>query len=156
MFIINARGEPMEFVYNHVEIPRSVLWRGNDLKRLSEYRLVRSILPLCSQTPRLLICLAQEAGSALFGEDLQLQVPVARLGDPLRSTSVSSAEIEESIVTPSPVQVFWTPGKPASESLERRLFDHIVHHGLLSEPFDRALAGLREVYERPVQPADGD
>src|SRR5919201_2737041 len=80
LLVISARGEPLEFGYNRVRVPQPFLWREADLRRYTERRLTASLLSVCSQQPRLLLCLADEVGPWLFGEDLQVEVPVVRVG----------------------------------------------------------------------------
>jgi hypothetical protein len=46
----------------------------------------------------------------------------------------------------APPHVAWQPAPPDSGSSERRLFEYLVAHGLLLEPFERAVVGLQEVY----------
>src|SRR5215211_4220886 len=87
LLVISARGEPLEFGYNRVRVPQTFLWREADLRRHVQRRLTASLLSVCSQQPRLLLCLADEVSPQLFAEDLRLEVPVARViqpGPPLR------------------------------------------------------------------------
>ena len=46
----------------------------------------------------------------------------------------------------SPVQIFWNGSIPADGETARSLVEELLRRGLLLEPFDRALVGLREVY----------
>ena len=50
LFIINARGEPIEFAYNRIETPHTFLWRQGDIQRHATRKLTASILSLCSNT----------------------------------------------------------------------------------------------------------
>lgn len=147
LFSMDARGEPLEFTYNRIEVPHSFLWRPADLKRHADRRLTASLLRRCSVTPRLLLCLADEVGSELFGRDILVEVPVGRIGQPLPAIESASGSDDAG---PEPPHLFWQPGAPAEDSIERRLFDRLSAHGLLLEPFERATFGLREVYaDRP-------
>jgi hypothetical protein len=49
------------------------------------------------------------------------------------------------------MHLFWFPFKPPDESIEERLVNHLISHGLLLEPFERALKGLREVYSSETE-----
>src|SRR6266851_848798 len=82
LLVISARGEPLEFGYNRVRVPQPYLWREADLRRHTERRLTMSLLSVCSQQPRLLVCLANEVTDRLFAQDLQVEVPVVRVGVP--------------------------------------------------------------------------
>jgi hypothetical protein len=157
IFVINARGEPIEFAYNRVELPRTFLWRRSDLRRQEERRLAVSLLTICSRNPRLLLSRAEEVGSELFCEDLRLDVPSGRIGHPLQAVSFCDQEVQETFEQPTPLQLFWFPSAPLSGSAERRLFERLRDHRLLEEPFERAETGLAEVYTvgRPADLQDG-
>jgi hypothetical protein len=146
LFLISARGEPLEFAYNKIETPSTFLWRQADLRRYVERKLTASVLEACSHMPTLLLCRADEVGSELFCQDIHLSVPVARIGEPLKVAAHAATESQELLEEPPDVHVFWFPGSPASESVERQLFRRLSLHGLLLEPFERASLGLREVY----------
>ena len=153
LFLVSARGEPLEFAYNRIETPNTFLWRQSDLRRYVERKLTASLLQTCSRVPTLLLCLADEVGSELFCQDIHTSIPVGRIGDPLRATAHAASESEEALNEPPDVNVFWFPGGPADESVERRLFSRLALHGLLLEPFQRASLGLREVYSSRVPPS---
>jgi len=146
LFLVSARGEPLEFAYNRIENPNTFLWRQADLRRYVERKLTASLLQVCSRVPTLVLCLADEVGSELFCQDIHVSVPVGRIGDPLKTTAHTASETQEELEEPPDVHVFWFPGAPAGESAERRLFAHLALHGLLLEPFKRASIGLNEVY----------
>jgi hypothetical protein len=147
LFIISARGEPLEFAYNRVRVPQPYLWRQNDLRSYTERRLTRSLLSVCSQQPRLIVCLANEVSTSLFSQGLQVEVPVVRVSEVLpggRSVDPVTGEVfEDQDVQP---QVAWQPAPPDDSSTACLLWEHLTAHGLLFEPFERAAVGLREVY----------
>jgi len=150
LLVISARGEPLEFGYNRVRVPQPFLWRAADLQRYMQRRLVSSLLSVCSQQPRLLVCLAHEVGSALFGQDLQVEIPVVRVAaspSAARHVDTATGEVfEDDDAVDTRPHVSWQPQPPAEDSHARRLFDHLASHGLLLEPFERAAVGLGEVY----------
>ena len=146
LFSVNARGEPIELVYNALETPHPFLWRPTDLRRHAERRLTASLLAAAESVPRLLFCLADEVGAELFTQDLRVDVPVGRVERPVGGSSTPANDDAPDAPTPTPAQVFWHPAPPAAESVERALFDQLTSRGLLLEPFDRATDGLREVY----------
>jgi hypothetical protein len=135
LFVLNARGEPLEFTYNRIDTPQTFLWRQDDLRRHAARKLTASLFSLCPRTPRLLLCLAKEVGSELFSQDT------------VESASPSSQETQDTLLIAEPVQVFWFPGKPSEDSIELRLLQLLASRGLLLEPFERASVGLREVYQ---------
>ena len=157
LFTINARGEPIELVYNALETPHPLLWRPADLRRHAERRLTTSLLSVAESAPRLLFCLADEVGVELLSQDVQVDLHVGRVDRPAESTHrpVDQADPArahrgaESRVLPAisgSVHVVWQPAPPAEDSPERALFEQLSARGLLLEPFDRAADALREIY----------
>ncbi len=146
LFLINARGEPLEFAYNRVDVPQNFLWRAADLKRSAERKLATSLLEVCGRIPRILLCQADEVGSELFCEDIQVSIPVGRIGDPLRPNAYSGRERQETMAGAGQAHIFWFPSQPPEGSIERELLDRLVVRGLLMEPFERAALGLSEVF----------
>jgi len=149
LFLVNARGEPLEFTYNQVETPSSFLWRQDDIWRHATRRLVTSLFDTCQKTPRFLMCMADEVDHTLFCNEIHMAIPICRVGSSLQSIPHSNLEIEATVEEPEPLHLFWFPEQPGSESLEHRLLNRLSSSGLLLEPFERALAGLREVYANP-------
>jgi hypothetical protein len=147
LFVISALGEPLEFAYNRVRVPHPYLWRPTDLRSYMERRLTMSLLSVCSQQPRLIVCLASEVSTGLFSQGLQVEVPVARVSEapPIRRRvdPVTGEVLEEQ---EAPPHVAWQPAPPDDGSAVCRLWEHLTAHGLLMEPFARASVGLREVY----------
>lgn len=146
LFLINARGEPIEFTYNRIDIPHTFLWRQADIRRHAIKKLTTSLLGLCPKVPRLLLCLAEEISSELFCLDIQTSVPIVRIAPAMDAVSYSANEIQDKIDSNEPVNLFWHPERPAEGSKELNLLQTLSAKGLLVEPFDRALIGLREVY----------
>ena len=150
LFTVNARGEPIELVYNALETPHPLLWRPADLRRHAERRLLTSLLSVAESAPRLLFCLTDEAGAELFSQDVEVEVPVGRVERPTDSVlHAPGADDGESAGLPSiagSVHVVWQPAPPIEDSPERALFDQLAARGLLLEPFNRASDALREIY----------
>lgn len=146
LFLINARGEPIEFTYNRIDTPQTFLWRHEDLRRHAARKLTASLFSLCPRTPRLLLCLAQEVGSELFCQDIQVSIPVCRLAHTDAVVSPAEVEAQDTVSAAEPLHAFWFPGKPTEEAIELRLLHLLAARGILLEPFTRASIGLREVY----------
>jgi hypothetical protein len=146
LFQINARGEPVEFTYNHVETPNTFLWRPADVRRAALKTLTISLLAACPRVPRVIFGLASEVPNELFCQDIRVSPPVCRIASGLQATEYSSLEAPETLDQAAALHLFWFPAPPAAESPERRLVQHLAEHGLLLEPFDRAATGLEEVY----------
>jgi len=144
LFVVSARGEPLEFGYNRARVPQPHLWRQADLRRYTQRRLTTSLLSVCSHLPWLIVCLASEVSPELFGQDLRVELPVVRVDDTVgcsRSVDTQTGEVFE-----EPVQVTWQAAAADTDSAARRLLEHLSVHGLLLEPFERAALGLVEVY----------
>ncbi|RJX26563.1 MAG: hypothetical protein C4554_05605 [Dethiobacter sp.] len=146
LFLINARGEPLEFTYNRIETPHTFLWRQADIRRHAVKKITTSLLSLCPKIPRLLLCRAEEVGSELFCQDIQLSIPVCRIAPAIKAFPYSATEIQDRIEAEEPRNLFWYPGKPPEDSSELKLLHELLGRGLLTEPFERTLIGLREVY----------
>ena len=156
LFQINARGEPVEFTFNLVELPSSALWRPEDLERQAVKSLTTSLFEGAKRTPLLLLCRATEVAPSLFGEDLEVQIFVCRIAtadDALVPDPGEAAEERRS--GEQVVHLFWRPEVPGSESPPRRLVATLAARGLLLEPFERALAGLEEAFDRGHEPEQG-
>ena len=87
LFLVNARGEPLEFTFNRADVPSSPLWRAADIRRQMERNLVASLLSLCPRVPRLLLCLASEVSGELFSREIQLSLPVCRVATVLETVA---------------------------------------------------------------------
>ena len=145
LFLINGRGEPLEFTYNRIQTPNTFLWRQDDVRRHAVRKLTTSLLETCPRVPKFIICLADEVHHELFCNEVHLSIPVCRVASPLKATPHSKLEIQATLERPEPVHLFWFPFKPPDDSIEERLVNQLVARGLLLEPFERALVGLREV-----------
>jgi len=146
LFVVNARGEPLEFTYNRVETPHPFLWRKEDIRRYAHRRLTASLLSVCPATPRVILCLAEEVTSELFAQDIQVSVPVCRIAHETEVAAISAEEAPEATDGSDSVNLFWFPRSPDDSALERRLVQELARRGLLLEPFERAKKGLDEVY----------
>ena len=146
LFVINARGEPIEFTYDRIETPHTFLWRQDDIRRHATRKLTASIFSLCPKTPRLILCLAKEVRSELFCQDIQVSIPVCRLAPAIEVTSYSGGESQDTLQDPESMNLFWFPNRPEENAIEIRLLQELISRGLLIEPFERASIGLKEVY----------
>ena len=143
LFQVNARGAPVEFTYNRVDLPSAALWRPEQLEREAAKALAASLFEAARRTPLVLLCLGAEVDAALFSEDLEVQIPVCRVavGEDALPNAASSERADSDDVT---AHLFWRPALPSAESPPRRLVTALTSRGLLLEPFERALAGLDE------------
>ncbi len=152
LLIVNARGEPVEFVYNKIALMHNLLWRSSEREQAVIRRLALTIFPTATLTPRLLFCRAGVVGPRLFGTagDLSLEIPVGRIATAEEAVGTSGTEFRESLATSDAdgvekeIHTFWSPAKPEGTTAD--LFARLAERGLLLEPFERASLGLREVY----------
>ena len=145
LFLIDARGEPMEFAYNRIEVLQRFLWRDDQLRRHACRRLATTLFEVCPRVPTLLLCRASDVDPEVFSEDVRLSLPVARIADEAAVVGQTASEERETLASGA-LQLFWSGTAPAQESPERALLDELARRGLLTEPFDRAVIGLSEVY----------
>ena len=131
LLLINARGEPLEFTHNRIDLPRTFLWRPADLRRHAERKLTASLLGICAATARLLLCRSDEVGAELFSQDIRVSIPVGRIGGPVGPTEPLDEESGEVVDAPEPVHIFWYPEPPADDSVERLLLARLSACGLL-------------------------
>lgn len=146
LFVINARGEPLEFTYNRVQTPHPFLWRKEDIRRHAHRRLTASLLSTCPAIPKVILCLAEEVGSELFCQDIEMSMPVCRIAPGTAVVSITAAETQEASREEDSLNLFWFPRPPNDAAVERRLVQELLRRGLLIEPFERAKKGLDEVY----------
>jgi hypothetical protein len=71
-------------------------------------------------------------------------VPTARLAGV--GAVIGQGAGEERELLDESVQVFWNGAVPDESNSARALMAELANRGLLLEPFERALVGLREVY----------
>lgn len=151
LFFLNARGEPLEFGYNRIELMQSVLWRAADQEQAAARRLALTLFNASTLTPSLLLCRADVIGPHLFsGGGLGLQIPVVRLATARDLVGYSGSEAQAVVESVDEfgechdTYLFWTPAPPTGAA--ETLFNKLVERYLLLEPFARAEKGLREVY----------
>lgn len=146
LFLTNAHGEPVEFTYSRLEIVQRFLWRQEDLRRHAARRLAVSLFEVCPRIPAVILCLADEAPAELFANDITVGFPTVRVAEQSAVIGQSANESREVVEGAVPVQIFWNGSVPGEEEDARLVVRHLAERGLLLEPFDRALTGLREVY----------
>ena len=144
LFQVNARGAPIEFTYNRLDLPSEALWRPAQLEREAAKALARSLFEAARRTPLVLLCLAAEIDAALFSEDLEVQIPVCRVAVEADGEPFQAGPAERVVSAEATAHLFWRPALPSPESAPRRLVSTLASRGLLLEPFERALAGFHE------------
>jgi hypothetical protein len=156
LLLVDARGEPIEFTYNRVGVKNRFLWRERDLSQATARELLAGLLDTCPRDPTALFFLAKEVSPDLLSDDVDIQRPVARVAAADETVGLAADEEHERVEGSGAVQLFWVHGKPSEATPAHRLVQRLAARGLLLEPFERALAGLRETYELGDEASDGD
>jgi hypothetical protein len=143
LFVVNGRGEPIDFGYARIDVHASFLFRPGESRRRAVVALVKALFTAASHVPQLLIALADEVPAAVFTEDLQVALPLCRLAE-RTGPSPDRQDLQEDVSGTE--HLFWVGSPPETESEARSLLDAIAARGPLAEPFERAAAGLREAY----------
>jgi hypothetical protein len=120
LLFLNARGEPLEFVYNRIELLSDVLWRPIDRARSAVRRLAITLFHEATLTPALLLCRADTIDPHLFGPhgQIALAVPVGRIATAAEAVGYAGTEQQETVETADSsgevleTHVFWTPRVP--------------------------------------------
>jgi hypothetical protein len=146
LFLINARGEPGEFTYNRLDVVQRFLWRADDLRRHVTRRLATSLFAACPRIPSVILVLADEVPAELFTEDVRVDVPTVRVAEQSAVVGQSAAEARDVVEGDIPLQIFWHGLDPEGDGVARSVVQRLAAAGLLVEPFERAVTGLREVY----------
>jgi hypothetical protein len=147
LFVINALGEPMEFTYTRIDVPNSFLWRKADIARHAIRKMAGSLFNLTPASPRLVFCLSSEINIESFLNNVKLNIPLCGVSLSGSNDSNSGTGTGKQNGPDSSVQLAWFPAWPAEDSLGYQLFKRLLSGGLILEPFERAAAGLREVYK---------
>ncbi|MGI8475384.1 MAG: hypothetical protein ACR2OO_03305, partial [Thermomicrobiales bacterium] len=145
LFLINARGEPVDFAYSRIDLPALVLWRSGDARRHALAGLSAVLFDASLRAPALLLALADEVPADLFTDELLVDIPLCRVHADMakRYLPIRTGDLEESPAAP---MVTWVGDAPVGASPGNRLLEMLTARDLLAEPFARAAAGLEEAY----------
>lgn len=143
LFLINARGEPVDFAYSRIDVHASFLWRDGEAKRYAVASLTNVLFQACPKTPSLLMALADEVHPKLFTEDIHADVPICRVAggaDVERGPGEWPESLSDSI------HLFWAGTAPERDSSAHRLLDLLIARQLIMEPFERLAIGIGEAF----------
>ena len=143
LFVMNAKGEPLEFVYSRIETPRTLLWRRHDLKRRAARELATALFTAATSRPAVIFAKADEVEPGFFVTEIETPVATCRVASQMASVSTAGDEQGEDMDVEG-LHLLWSSGSPQEGSAERALVESLQSAGLLTEPFERAEAGLRE------------
>ena len=133
---VTARGEPLEFTCNRVLTSSAATGSHAGLRRLALLRLTASLLNASRNEPTIFCYLATDAPEILFGSDIQIAMPVCYVLHAPGTADMLAAQTE----------FVWQPCAPPATSAEYRLAQELRSRHLLLEAFERAFAGLQEMY----------
>jgi hypothetical protein len=131
LLILDARGEPLEFVYNSLAAPAGFLWPERQVAEAATMALAHSLFDACRKAPDLLVCLARLAPAEYCRRELAPSIPLLVVTPP-------AGAVPEGRV--------WANEPPNAGMPAHVLFQSLADRGFILEPFSRIAAGLREVY----------
>ena len=154
LFTINARGEPIELVYNALrDADTRCSGARGDLRRHAERgSSTTSLLSVAESEPRAALLSGRRgrrravcAGHAARDDaSAESRAPGGTASsDRIRHCLDDASSLPQRV--PDSVHVFWSPSPPARHR-PPALFEQLRARGLLLEPFDRAADALREIY----------
>lgn len=137
LLLLDGRGQPLEFLYNHLVAPGGFLWPEEQVAALSVAELAHSLFAACRRDPDLLLCLDTLGQTETLRTEIAPMVPFAQviLG-----------------VGDAPTEIVWLNTPPADGSRATQLIGELQRRNFLSEPFERIHYGLREVYPQAPWP----
>lgn len=143
LFVMSAKGEPLEFVYSRIETPRTLLWRRHDITRRAARELTTALFGAATSRPSVIFAKADEVEPGFFITEVETPVATCRISAQMASVSTAAGEQGEDLDAEG-LHLLWSSGSPPEGSAERSLVEDLQSTGLLTEPFERAEAGLRE------------
>ncbi|MPZ22935.1 MAG: hypothetical protein GEU28_05210 [Dehalococcoidia bacterium] len=135
LFIVDGDGQPIEFTFSRVDVAAPFLWRSGEAARNAVAALTRILFNATTQVPDLVIALAEEVPASLFSDDLEVKVPLCRLGP--------SPSPDQSDGTPD---FYWATPQPEEGTPARLVLQSLFSRGPIAEPFERAAVGLNEAF----------
>jgi hypothetical protein len=145
LFLVNVRGDPVEFCFNRVDLPKTRLWRAGEARRTSIVSLARGLFDACMRTPAVLLARADDVPPLVLRTDLEVLVPACRVSDSDATVTEASETVER---FGDAAHLFWVGAPPGDDSPARQALEALGGRGLLLEPFTRAERGLEEAFDR--------
>ena len=144
MFIMSARGEPIEFAFTRINLRSGVLWRPGHARSRSVSALTKALFESASNQADVVFSLAEETPPSVFSDNISPEIPLCRvaLQDP-----VSAAPTEETQQLSESLTFYWTNGLPPPGSLTAQIVELLGQRQLLIEPFERAALGIQEAFD---------
>ncbi len=131
LLVMDARGQPLEFVHNTLAAPSGFLWPAEQVRLIGVAELCHSLFKACRLEPLLLVCRDSLGTPDYCKTAIAPSIPFAQIGK-----------------SPSDDQFawVWVNGQPPQASAAFILAQDLRSHGFVAEPFRRVMAGLVELY----------
>jgi len=143
LFVISARGEPLDFSFTRIDLHGGFLLRAGESRRQAVTALTKSLFQSASRIPSVVLALADEVPSRVFTEDLEVHVPLCRV---VTTEMTPQANSEEQERISDSLDLFWVNGRPLPDSSTAEIIASLDGRQLLLEPFERASIGLEEAF----------
>lgn len=143
LFLVNSRGEPIDFSFSRVDVQASFLWRSGEARIRAVAELLRVLFRAAAHVPELIVAMADEVPPRVFGAEIDVSLPVCRLmgaGGPAHHVDDTIEELSDVL------HVFWVGPSPAAGSRARVLIETLLARESFVEPFERAELGLEEAF----------
>ena len=141
LLIMDAKGQPLEFVHNTLTAPSGFLWPPDRIRTLGVAELCHSVFKACRLEPLILVCQSSLGTPDYCKSAIAPSIPFAQIGN-----SASEREFEW----------IWVNGQPPPASAAFMLAQDLMSHGFVTEPFHRVRSGLVELYPDVPWPATID
>jgi hypothetical protein len=143
LFIMSARGEPIEFAFTRIDVRSGVLWRPGHARSRAVSVLTKALFESsCNQTD-VVLTLAEETPPAVFSENIRPEIPLCRVAS---QDSVAVAPSETAQPLSESLMLYWISGLPPADSVTARTVELLEQRQLLIEPFERAALGIQEAF----------
>jgi len=130
LFVMNAKGEPLEFVYSGIETPSTLLWRRRDLGRRAARELTAALFDAATSRPLIIFAKADEVEPGFFVQEVETPVATCRVARQMASVSTNADEHGQDIDAEG-LHLLWSSGSPEEGSQERALVESLQSAGLL-------------------------
>ena len=131
LLLLDGRGQPLEFLHNHIVAPSGFLWPDQQVTALGIADLAHSLFAACRRDPDLIFCLETFGTPEFCRTEIAPVIPFAQV--------VPGAE-------DFPDSLAWLNDPPSPGMRAFTLAQELEKRGFLIEPFQRIRYGLREIY----------
>lgn len=131
LLIIDALGQPVEFVHNFAVAPSGIAWDESCSAKLGTPQLVHSLFDACRREPDLVVTTASLGDAQFVNEEIAPAVPCARVAP-------ASGAL--------PAEWSWVNSPPAAGMRAAFIATELEKRGLFIEPFGRLRLALQAVY----------